>query len=63
MLEKLFGDLGERFAGRNGGYTRIVKAGYREGDVAAMAYISLVFESVKEETEAVEDAVEAADAE
>jgi ribosomal protein L17 len=64
IIEKLFGDLGERFVGRDGGYTRIVKAGYREGDNAAMAYVSLVFESVvKGDSEAAEseEAEEAAE--
>ena len=46
ILEKLFGELADKFVGRNGGYTRIIKAGYRDGDNAAMAYISLVFESL-----------------
>jgi large subunit ribosomal protein L17 len=39
---KLFTDLGPRFVGRAGGYTRIVKCGYRAGDKAPMAYIELV---------------------
>jgi large subunit ribosomal protein L17 len=34
--------LAERYAGRAGGYTRIVKAGFRYGDDAAMAVIELV---------------------
>jgi large subunit ribosomal protein L17 len=34
--------LAERYAGRPGGYTRIIKAGYRYGDDAAMALIELV---------------------
>ncbi|MFP4560281.1 MAG: 50S ribosomal protein L17 [Thiohalorhabdus sp.] len=39
---KLFDDLGPRFQQRSGGYTRILKAGYREGDNAPMAIIELV---------------------
>jgi large subunit ribosomal protein L17 len=39
---KLFTNLGPRFAGRAGGYTRIIKCGYRSGDKAPMAYIELV---------------------
>ena len=37
-----FGEYAERFAGRPGGYTRVVKAGKRPGDNADMAIISLV---------------------
>jgi large subunit ribosomal protein L17 len=39
---KLFTDLGPRFAARPGGYLRIIKAGYRQGDKAPMAYVELV---------------------
>lgn len=39
---KLFGVLAERFAGRNGGYTRIIKAGIRASDAAPIAIIELV---------------------
>lgn len=41
-IAKLFGSLSERFATRPGGYTRIVRSGYRYGDSAAMAYIEFV---------------------
>lgn len=47
VVEKLFGEIAEQFVGRNGGYTRVVKAGNRDGDNAPMAYIALVSESVK----------------
>lgn len=40
--QKLFDVLGPRFKERNGGYTRIIKAGYRYGDHAPMAIIELV---------------------
>jgi ribosomal protein L17 len=40
--KKLFEVLAERFADRNGGYTRIIKAGYRASDAAPMAVIELV---------------------
>jgi large subunit ribosomal protein L17 len=39
---KLFGELAERFADRNGGYTRIIKAGIRASDAAPIAIIELV---------------------
>ena len=42
QVNKLFGALAERYAERAGGYTRVLKAGYRYGDSAAMAIIELV---------------------
>ncbi len=39
---KLFGELGERYKTRPGGYTRILKFGNRVGDNAPMAYVELV---------------------
>ena len=42
IVEKLFSVLSERYSGRNGGYTRVLKAGYRSGDNAEMAIIELV---------------------
>ena len=39
---KLFGELGPRYTERPGGYTRILKCGFRSGDNAPMAYIELV---------------------
>src|SRR5499426_702365 len=42
LAAKLFGPLAERYATRAGGYTRVLKAGFRYGDQAAMAVIELV---------------------
>ncbi len=42
---KLFSELGPRFKERPGGYTRILKCGFREGDKAPMAIIELVEKS------------------
>ena len=42
MVKKLFEVLGPRYKERNGGYTRIVKAGFRYGDNAAVAVIEFV---------------------
>ena len=42
IVSKLFGTLATRYAERKGGYTRVLKAGFRYGDTAAMAVIELV---------------------
>ncbi len=42
MAAKLFDTLGPRYQDRNGGYTRVLKAGFRYGDSAPMAVIELV---------------------
>ena len=42
MAAKLFDELAERYKDRPGGYTRVLKAGFRYGDMAPMAFIELV---------------------
>ena len=42
MVVKLFDELGPRYAARNGGYLRILKFGFRQGDNAPMALIELM---------------------
>ena len=42
QLVKLFDTLAERYAGRDGGYTRVIKAGFRGSDAAPMGVIELV---------------------
>jgi large subunit ribosomal protein L17 len=42
ITAKLFGEIAERYKERNGGYSRVLKAGFRYGDMAPMAVIELV---------------------
>lgn len=42
VVHKLFADIGPRFSARNGGYTRVLRTGFRHGDAAQMAVIQLV---------------------
>ena len=56
----LFNELGPRYQERPGGYTRILKCGFRTGDKAPMAYIELVDRpAVEDAVEEVEESVEA----
>lgn len=56
MVTKLFTDLGPHFKERPGGYLRILKAGFRAGDNAMMAYVQLVGRGEADTANAVEEA-------
>jgi large subunit ribosomal protein L17 len=47
LVRKLFDTLAERYKGRNGGYTRVLKAGFRHGDNAPLAVIEFVDRDVE----------------
>jgi large subunit ribosomal protein L17 len=51
VVAKLFNDIGPRVAARNGGYTRILKFGFRAGDKAPMALMELVDKKAESEVE------------
>ena len=53
IVTKLFAEIGPRYQARPGGYTRILKMGFRVGDNAPMAFVELVDRPVPVETEAV----------
>ncbi|GLT23021.1 MULTISPECIES: 50S ribosomal protein L17 [Zoogloea] len=42
IVVKIFDELGPRFSARNGGYLRILKCGFRDGDNAPMAFVELL---------------------
>jgi len=50
VLQKVFGELKDRYATRPGGYTRIVRLGFRTGDAAEMALLELVDRPAKADT-------------
>ena len=49
MVGKLFGELAERYRSREGGYTRIVKVGYRYGDNAPVSILEFIPDEKKKE--------------
>jgi len=58
VVGKLFNELGPRYDARPGGYSRILKCGFRAGDNAPMAYVELVDRPVVEVEEEIEEATE-----
>jgi large subunit ribosomal protein L17 len=56
IVTKLFGELGPRYAQRNGGYLRILKYGFRKGDNAPMALVELLDRPETDEAEEAEKA-------
>ncbi|HRP96758.1 MAG TPA: 50S ribosomal protein L17 [Rhodocyclaceae bacterium] len=60
MVVKLFDELGPRYASRNGGYLRILKFGFRNGDNAPMALVELLDRPVAEEGAEIEEVRESA---
>lgn len=56
MVVKLFDEIGPRYKARNGGYTRILKMGFRVGDNAPMAFMELVDRPAPAEEAAAKDA-------
>ncbi|MDR2880388.1 MAG: 50S ribosomal protein L17 [Azoarcus sp.] len=60
IVVKIFNELGPRYASRPGGYLRILKCGFRDGDNAPMAYVELLDRPEVAEVETVEEAPAAA---
>ena len=58
VVAKLFNEIGPRYKTRPGGYTRILKMGFRVGDNAPMAFVELVDRPVVAEAEGAADAAE-----
>ncbi len=58
LVVKLFAEIGPRYVGRNGGYTRVLKMGHRQGDNAPMAFMELVDRPIVEEVAGKEAAAE-----
>lgn len=56
---KLFSEIGPRYLERPGGYTRILKCGFRAGDAAPMAFVELVDRPLPDNDDDFDDDVEA----
>lgn len=54
-VTKLFNEIGPRYVNRPGGYTRILKCGFRTGDKAPMAYVELVDRPIEAPVETAEE--------
>lgn len=55
MVVKLFDEIGPRYKNRNGGYLRILKFGFRQGDNAPMALVELMDRPLQPQTTAAEE--------
>lgn len=60
-VTKLFTELGPRYVNRPGGYTRILKCGFRTGDKAPMAFVELVDRPIEAPVETAEEVAAAAE--
>ena len=60
-VTKLFNEIGPRYVSRPGGYTRVLKCGFRTGDKAPMAFVELVDRPIEAPVETAEEVAAAAE--